>query len=85
MLLVTEPCSTPQTCMSRSHPCIEDGMVGDSGGGGAGSGGGGTTHSHPPPPPPVSSLPSPCVMCHVPYSETSLPFRVKISKCAVCR
>ncbi|CAL4119531.1 unnamed protein product, partial [Meganyctiphanes norvegica] len=28
---------------------------------------------------------SPCALCHVPYSETSLPFRVKITKCTICR
>lgn len=28
---------------------------------------------------------SPCQLCHVPYSETSLPFKVKITKCAICR
>lgn len=47
------------------------------------------------PPPPPSGISSsvyhtppttpPCTMCHVPYSETSLPFRVKITKCVVCR
>ncbi|KAG7167122.1 C2 domain-containing protein 5-like [Homarus americanus] len=69
--------------MSRSHPCIEDGFSGE----------GGSAPSQPPPPTSSSAAPnnpvpvsSPlCAMCHVPYSETSLPFRVKISKCAVCR
>lgn len=26
-----------------------------------------------------------CVMCHIPYSESSVPFRVKMMKCAMCR
>ncbi|KAK7076647.1 C2 domain-containing protein 5 [Halocaridina rubra] len=84
-----EPHSGSQTCMSRSHPCIEDGCSVESSGHlaqnmssiGASSGPqllhstGSAMHS---------TLPL-CTMCHIPYSETSLPFRVKISKCAVCR
>ncbi|XP_068230425.1 C2 domain-containing protein 5 isoform X2 [Palaemon carinicauda] len=80
--------SGSQACMSRSHPCIEDGLTGDSGTAmqiatslGSNSGpipqqNSATT---------TQTASSPCTMCHVPYSETSLPFRVKISKCAVCR
>lgn len=30
-------------------------------------------------------LPPGCFMCHVPYSESSVPFRVKMMKCAMCR
>ncbi|XP_037787961.1 uncharacterized protein LOC119583508 isoform X2 [Penaeus monodon] len=80
-----EPHTGSQTCMSRSHPCIEDGFSGD---------GGGSVTSQLPPPPPSGISSSvyhtppttpPCTMCHVPYSETSLPFRVKITKCVVCR
>ncbi|XP_071520255.1 C2 domain-containing protein 5 isoform X1 [Panulirus ornatus] len=75
--------SGSQTCMSRSHPCIEDGFYGD----------GSSVPSQPLPPSSSSSAPCqqvpmsppPCAMCHVPYSETSLPFRVKISKCNICR
>ncbi|XP_034253611.1 C2 domain-containing protein 5 isoform X2 [Thrips palmi] len=26
-----------------------------------------------------------CFMCHIPYSESSVPFRVKMMKCAMCR
>lgn len=76
-----------QTCMSRSHPCIEDGVCGE--GGGSSSGPSQTTTNPttgcPQHPTTAPSLPPLCAMCHVPYSETSLPFRVKISKCAVCR
>ena len=25
-----------------------------------------------------------CTVCHIPYSETSVPFRVNMQKCAVC-
>ncbi|ROT84779.1 hypothetical protein C7M84_022041 [Penaeus vannamei] len=54
---------------------------------------GGSMTSQLPPPPPSGISSSvyhtppttpPCTMCHVPYSETSLPFRVKITKCVVC-
>ncbi|KAK8404501.1 hypothetical protein O3P69_007620 [Scylla paramamosain] len=76
-----------QTCMSRSHPCIEDGVCGE--GGGSSSGPSQSTSNPTPGCPTHTSaaptLPPLCAMCHVPYSETSLPFRVKISKCAVCR
>ncbi|XP_050736824.1 C2 domain-containing protein 5-like isoform X2 [Eriocheir sinensis] len=77
-----------QTCMSRSHPCIEDGVCGE--GGGSSSSGPSQTTTNPTTgcpqhPTTAPSLPPLCAMCHVPYSETSLPFRVKISKCAVCR
>lgn len=27
----------------------------------------------------------PCVLCHVPYAETSIPFRVNLHRCGVCR
>ncbi|XP_011869811.1 PREDICTED: C2 domain-containing protein 5 [Vollenhovia emeryi] len=26
-----------------------------------------------------------CNLCHLPYSETSVPFRVNVSKCAICK
>lgn len=26
-----------------------------------------------------------CSVCHIPYSENSVPFRVNMQKCAVCR
>ncbi|XP_046752356.1 uncharacterized protein LOC124415097 isoform X2 [Diprion similis] len=29
--------------------------------------------------------PSSCSVCHLPYSESSVPFRVKVLKCAICR
>ncbi|KAL0275999.1 UNVERIFIED_CONTAM: hypothetical protein PYX00_003686 [Menopon gallinae] len=28
---------------------------------------------------------SSCTVCHIPYSETSVPFRVNMQKCAICR
>lgn len=28
---------------------------------------------------------SACSVCHIPYSETSVPFRVNMQKCGVCR
>ncbi|XP_063241402.1 C2 domain-containing protein 5 isoform X3 [Bacillus rossius redtenbacheri] len=31
-----------------------------------------------------SEMPS-CAMCHIPYSESSIPFRVNMLKCAICR
>lgn len=37
--------------------------------------------SHPILQAPVTS----CSVCHLPYSENSVPFRVKIMKCAICR
>ncbi|KAJ1532358.1 hypothetical protein ONE63_000960 [Megalurothrips usitatus] len=32
-----------------------------------------------------SELPPACSICHIPYSEASVPFRVKMIKCAMCR
>lgn len=28
---------------------------------------------------------SSCSVCHIPYSESSVPFRVNMQKCAICR
>ncbi|XP_066976345.1 C2 domain-containing protein 5 isoform X1 [Macrobrachium rosenbergii] len=80
--------SGSQACMSRSHPCIEDGFSGDSIPAmqiatSLGSNSGPILPQNPATTTQTAS--PPCTMCHVPYSETSLPFRVKISKCAVCR
>lgn len=34
---------------------------------------------------PLPHPPTTCSVCHLPYSENSVPFRVKIMKCAICR
>ena len=26
-----------------------------------------------------------CTVCHIPYSESSVPFRVNMQKCSICR
>ncbi|XP_076063001.1 C2 domain-containing protein 5 [Oratosquilla oratoria] len=75
-----ENISGPQSVMSRSQPGTSE----EGGGGSSGEGTSGPTSvtvagGH------VATVPPSCGLCHVPYSDTSLPFRVKISKCNICR
>lgn len=39
--------------------------------------------------PPPKNLPKSsctnCSICHIPYSQTSVPFRINMKKCAVCK
>ena len=72
-----------QAGMTRSQPSFNEDVLSD--------GGSATTccNSAPPSSSCKTSMSTsnylPCSMCHVPYSDTSLPFKVKISKCGCCR
>lgn len=37
------------------------------------------------PSPGINNVPLNCSICHIPYSQNSLPFKANMSKCAICK
>ena len=76
-VLIMSSSGTAAVCNLEFMSELEGGGGGGGAGGGGGGGGGGRSSFSKEP---VSN----CGICHIPYSEASVPFPIKLVRCGLC-